>query len=397
MVRKIIFPVLLVFLLFFYSLTPRVSSQSETEKRQEELGVKIEEYTRKLSALESEKNTLSSQINYMDTQISITTFRIQQTEENIVKTTEEIGKLTKKVDDLNSSLDYLSTVMIQKIIEGYKAGKTDFFDMFLDEKNLGTLVNRFKYLKVTQNNDQRIAFQAQQAKVNFEEQKELREEKKKKLDELKITLGRQKIALNEQRIAKERLLEVTKNDEKIYQDLLAKARAEYAAIQGIIAGKGTEVKLRDVVRGDAIATVISGRSCNSSGSHLHFITQENNNVVNPFQYLKPVEYNNCSGSSCGSGDGDGFNPSGSWEWPLSPIIKMNQGYGTTWAVRNTWVGRVYNFHNGIDIIGSSDKVSAVADGTLYRGSFSVGCSLHYVKLVHKDSNVSTLYLHVYAL
>lgn len=392
--KKIIFPVLLVFLLFFHLLTPRVSSQNATEK---ELEAKIEEYTHKLSALESEKNTLSSQISYMDTQISITTFKIQRTEENIVRTAEEIEKLTKKVDDLNSSLDYLSTVMIQKIIEGYKAGKTDVFDMFLDEKNLGTLVNRFKYLKVTQNNDQRIAFQAQQAKVNFEEQKELREEKKKKLDELKITLGRQKIALNEQRIAKQRLLEETKNDEKIYQDLLAKARAEYAAIQGIIAGKGTEVKLRDVAKGEAIATVISGRSCNSSGSHLHFIAQENNNVVNPFQYLRSVEYNNCSGSSCGSGDGDPFNPSGSLDWPLTPVIKMNQGYGTTWAVRNTWVGRIYNFHNGVDITGSSDKVSAVADGTLYRGSFSVGCSLHYVKLIHKDSNVSTLYLHVYAL
>jgi murein DD-endopeptidase MepM/ murein hydrolase activator NlpD len=75
---------------------------------------------------------------------------------------------------------------------------------------------------------------------------------------------------------------------------------------------------------------------------------------------------------------------------------MYQGYGNTWAVKNTWVGRIYNFHNGIDIIGSSTEVKAVADGTLYRGSYSVGCPLLYVKLAHKDSNITTLYLHVYA-
>ncbi|MFQ5452460.1 MAG: hypothetical protein ACE5DQ_02770, partial [Candidatus Paceibacterota bacterium] len=63
---------------------------------------------------------------------------------------------------------------------------------------------------------------------------------------------------------------------------------------------------------------------------------------------------------------------------------------------NTWAGRIYRFHNGVDIIGSSSNVRAVNDGVLYRGSYSVGCALQYVRLVHKDSNVSTLYLHVYA-
>ena len=64
-------------------------------------------------------------------------------------------------------------------------------------------------------------------------------------------------------------------------------------------------------------------------------------------------------------------------------------------MRNTWVGRIYSFHNGIDITGSSSNVYAVADGTLYRGSYAVGCTLSYAKLAHKDSNVATLYLHVY--
>ena len=57
-----------------------------------------------------------------------------------------------------------------------------------------------------------------------------------------------------------------------------------------------------------------------------------------------------------------------------------------------------HFHSGIDIKtqGVEGKdVYAVADGTLYRGSYAVGCTLSYAKLAHKDSNISTLYLHTY--
>lgn len=390
-------PLLVILLIIGIIFISNIFVFADTDAQSQELQKKIDEYTQKIAELQAQKNTLSSQIRYMDTQIALAILQMQKTENAIIKIKEEIENISDKIDGLNTSIDYLTKIIVRKIAEGYKSRTASFFDFFLNTNNLPSFVNRIKYLKVTQDNDRRVAFQAQQAKLNFEEQKNIREKKQKELEALTIKLNQQKITFNIQKSAKQQLLESTNNDEKTYQDLLAKARAEFAAIQGIIAGKGTEIKLREVAKGEVIASVISGRSCNSSGPHLHFIAQENNNTVDPFQYLRPVDYSNCSGSSCGSGDGDVFNPSGSLNWPLSSPIVMNQGYGTTWAVRNTWVGRIYNFHNGIDIKGSSDRVFAVADGTLYRGSFSVSCSLHYVKLVHKDSNISTLYLHVYAL
>ncbi|MEK7497267.1 MAG: hypothetical protein AAB657_05230, partial [Patescibacteria group bacterium] len=124
------------------------------------------------------------------------------------------------------------------------------------------------------------------------------------------------------------------------------------------------------------------------GAHLHFIVQDGGSVQNPFDYLKPIDYVNDSG-----GDPWTQNTSkANWDWPISPTIKFHQGYGVTWFVRAYgW----YNFHNGIDISGSSYNIYAVADGTLYRGSYALKCTLSYAKLVHKDSNLATLYLHVY--
>lgn len=349
-----------------------------------------------LNNLARAKSSLKSEIQYMDTQIALTALKIQQTEQKIETTQKEIEILDSRIEGLDASLNYLSKLLVERIIEGYKKRSISILNLLFDRNNAYELIGKIKYLKTAQDNNQKVLVQVQETKLNFEEQKKLREEKKIELDDLKKTLDNQRATLSNQRFAKQKVLEITQNNEAVYQRLLEQTKAEYAAIQGIIARKGSETELRQVVKGETIAFVIQGASCNSSGGHLHFIVEENGNVQNPFGYLKSVDYTNCSGSSCGNGDGDQFNPSGGWDWPLNPPIELEQGYGNTWGVRNTWVGRIYSFHNGIDINGSSNTVLAVTDGILYRGVYSVGCPLSYVKLVHKDSNIITYYLHVYS-
>ena len=392
MLKKAVIAIFIFISLFF--LTRRVFSLecvqiADTKQREDCL-------IRQLNDLARTASTLKSEIQYMDTQIALTALKIQQTEEKIKTTEKEIEILNSRIEGLDTSLNYLSKLLVERIIEGYKKRSVSIFNLLFDTSNASELIGKIKYIKTAQDNNQKVLVQVQETKLNFEEQKKLREEKKLELDSLKKTLDNQKATLNNQRLAKQKVLETTQNDETVYQRLLEQTRAEYAAIQGIIARKGSETELRQVTKGETIASIIQGASCNSSGGHLHFIVEENSNVQNPFSYLKSVDNTNCSGSSCGSGDGDPFNPSGGWDWPLNPPIELEQGYGSTWGVRNTWVGRIYSFHNGIDINGSSNNVLAVADGTLYRGIYSVGCALSYVRLVHKDSNIATYYLHVYS-
>src|SRR3990167_3457865 len=357
MTKKIAFIFFAFFLIFFhpYFKSNSVSAiECTLESIQNNRGqaAKLDEISKECEkqATESQNkiNTLSSQIQYMNSQINLTTLKIQETE-------------TK-----NKSISV--------------------FDMLLNSQSANDLISRMKYMKTAQQNNQKLLVQVQETKLNFEEQKNLREEKKIELDKLELQLNAQKDELDNQKVAKQKILADTQNDERIYQRLLEQAKAEFAAIQGIVAGAGTETKIRDVKKGDTIASLISGSSCNSSGTHLHFIVQEGDSVINPFQKLKSVDYINDSG-------GDTWNPSGDWDWPLSPTIEFHQGYGLTWFVQTY---RWYPSHNGIDISGSSNSVVAVADGELYRGSYSLGCTLPYVKLIHKDSNITTLYLHVYS-
>lgn len=385
-----------LFLILFLIIAIFSPSGVFSQQNASDVAKKIEEYQQKLNELTRQRSSLSSEIQYMTYQINLAALKIQETEERISATQNEIEILTSRIKNLDTTLNHLSKLLIKKVVVGYKSRAISFLDMLFDSTNANDLLSRIKYLKTTQENNQKLLIQVQETKLNFEEQKNIREEKQIELGVLEKQLNRQKSDLDNQKAAKQKLLNITQNDEKIYQRLLEQARAEYAAIKGIIAGAGTETKLREVKKGETIASVISGASCNSSGGHLHFIVQDNGSVTNPFNYLKSVDHSNCSGSGCGSSDGDSFNPSGNWDWPLNPAIELEQGYGNTWATGNTWVGRIYSFHNGIDINGSSNNVFSVSDGDMYRGSYSVGCTLPYVKLIHKDSNIVTFYLHVYS-
>lgn len=393
--RKKIIAVLFLFLLLLLYLCfkPHVVVAETDQERLDDLNKKIEEYTQKINELQGEQKTLSSTIGYLDSKISLALTEIAKTEQELQILVEDIAKLSVKIDVLNTSLEDVAQAFNNRIKESYKRSLIDPFYYFFSSKGLGDALTRIKYLQIVQHHDRDLMFQMQESKMNYDSQKTLKEEKQAEEEELKAQLVAQKAALAQQKSSKQELLQITKNDEQKFQSLLAAARAEYEAIQGILAGYGDETEVGPVSEGAKIASVIVGNSCNSSGTHLHFMVTIDGNPQNPFNYLKPIDHQNCSGGGVCTA-ADPFNPSGDWNWPLNPTITLNQGYGHTWAVQNTWVSQIYSFHNGIDIIGSSNDVKAVKSGTLYRGSYSVGCALRYVRLEHEGSNIETYYLHV---
>lgn len=371
-----------------------INAQTDDEKLKE-LNDKIAEYTTKIEESRGKQKTLASAINLITNQMNLTIAQIAKAEEQMRVLETEIDELSKKIILLDKDLDQTVSIMNARVEETYKRMHMPSLYLLIVSNKFANFFSNLNYIKTVQAHDKEVLYAMEQARLNYDQQKQLKEKKQEEAEKLKTYLQGQKRMLDQQKAAKQDLLTITKNDEKKYQDLLAQARAEFEAIQAIIAGRGDEEKVKDVKAGEAIASVIQGASCNSNGTHLHFTVAQKGIALNPFNYLRETDHDNCSGPGDCS-EGDPFNPSGSWDWPLSPKIRMNQGFGSTWAVRNTWVGQIYSMHNGIDIIGSASTVKAVTDGTLYRGSYggSGGCRLRYVRLEHKDSDLETYYLHV---
>ena len=373
-----------LFLLGAFLLGKTTLAQETTEQRLQRLSTEIAQYEREIARLQTQANTLNNQIAQYDAQIRLTTLKITQVEE-------KISILGGRIDQLEVSLTAVTQAFSNRAVETYKMARLgDVFFLLVTAPDLNGAVSRFHYLQKIQEADRDLLIRLQEAQTSYVIEKESQEVLQKQLTEEKAKLAGQKAA-------KAELLRVTRNDEKRYQELLSQARSELEAIQAILAGKGTETQVGHVNEGERIASIIQGASCNSSGAHVHFIVSSNGVTQNPFSHLRGgVSFENCSGPYCGSPDGDPFNPSGSWNWPMNPSIKFNQGYGVTWAVRNTWLGSIYSFHNGLDFNGASSEVKAVRTGTLYRGSYfgSSGCSLRYVRVDHDENDLDTFYLHV---
>jgi peptidoglycan hydrolase CwlO-like protein len=368
-------------------------AQNVDEGRKAELENKIAEYEKQLNELKGRSTTLANQISQFNAQISLTELKIEQTQD-------QIDLLSGRIDTLATSVSGLKKAFEERVIASYKLARLGSNPIFMVGVNSDiSTTSKFEYLKRVQKSDNRLLARLVSAQDTYNSQKS-------ELESLDKVLAAQKLDLDSKKQSKARLLQITKNDEKMYQDLLAAARSEFDAIQAIISGRGDETEVGRVSEGSKIATVIgwsdwkqgrSSASCNSSAAHLHFIVSKNNIAENPFNYLSPsISFENCSGpGECSPGDP--FNPTGNWRWPIDEKISFSQGYGRTWAVNNTWVGRIYQSHNGIDINSqSSPDVKAVKSGTLYRGSFtgSRGCRLRYVRVRHDEGGLSTLYLHI---
>ncbi len=335
----------------------------------------------------TQKRTLQNEISRFNTAIAITTNKIYTTIKEIEELEKEIASLGGKIAKLDISLDQLSEILIKRIGETYKKGKIDSLALLLSSEDFSEFISRFKYLRVMQLHDRNLMIQMETVRTNYADQKTLKEEKQDALELAKKKLESEKVLLAQQKADKEKFLEVTQNNERRYQQLLAVTRAELEAIQSIIAGKGEETEVGGVNQGDQVATIIAGASACSTGTHLHFEIRENGDVRDPFAYLKSVNLIDDSG-------GDSHNATGSWEWPLDEPIKFNQGFGSnTWFINSglSW----YSFHTGIDIVSNNLKVKSVKQGTLYRGAIACGGgTLRYVRVDHNDSEIDTYYLHV---
>lgn len=333
------------------------------------------------------KRTLQNEIGRFNTAMAITSAKIVKTNSEIEALEKEILSLATKIDKLDISLDQLTKVLIRRIAETYKKGRQESVALFFSSSDFAEFISRYKYLKVVQVNDRKIMVQMEDVRTNFEDQKTVKEQKQTELETAKKKLESQKNLLVQQKADKENLLKITQNNEIKYQQLLTASRQEIEAIQGIIAGKGEETEVGRVNQGSRIASVITGASACSTGTHLHFQVTEGTNVKDPFSYLKNINLIDDSG-------GDPHAASGSWDWPLNEPIRFTQGFGTnTSAIRSKIVW--YSFHTGIDIVSEDRTVKAVKSGTLYQGGIACGGgTLRYVRVRHDEANLDTYYLHV---
>ena len=347
----------------------------------------IEHLTNKKNEASGKAKTLSSEISVMDSQIKLTEARVRATEQQIKELQADIEIAEDKVLGLETDINRTTRLLVERIDAVYQLGRFEPWQIFLTADNINDVFNRIKYLRLVQIYDKKKIYASQQAKTDYNNQKEIFEGKEAEAKVLGAKLEDYSSQLEAEKGGKQQLLSVTRNDEARYQRLLAEARAERA----IVLGGGTEVFLRNVNEGDLIGSVINSASGCSTGRHLHFSVYQGKTARDPSEYLssKSFSYSYSDGQYGYYGTID---PRGGYPWPLEDPIKVNQGYGSHGFAQQFYPS---GFHDGIDMDGGSLNVRAVRPGKLYEGTYS--CSngpLTYAKIEHEDGLI-TWYLHIY--
>jgi peptidoglycan hydrolase CwlO-like protein len=408
-IKYIFFLLSLIFsllILLFPAFAQTTVDQDELDEKQEE----IDKYEKRLQDLQSREKTLANEIEYVNDQITLSELKIQSSVAKIEKTRSEIeklaadiGNLKDRIDKLIISIDYQQKILEARMRESYKS-KDESVVILFGTNSLSTLIQKLEYLQVMEKHDNKLLDEMRKTKEAFTTQKRLFEEKKSEVEDLKkkleiekANLDAQKGNLEDRKREKQKLLELTQNDEQKYQKLLEDARRELNQIIGAVNvlknSKATKVKKGNVIG-------VQGNTGYSFGDHLHFGIYKYSsfkdidgwnwyysNSVEPGKMLKKKTVywdTGCEGArdrTVGSGD---------WSWPMSnPTI--TQGYGFT-----CWSNRYYGGkqHPAYDMAGpTGTPIFAVADGEAYACRNCLGDGGNGVFIFHDDGYM-TLYWHL---
>lgn len=217
--------------------TPTPSSEAKAEQRKV-LEERIKDLQNKVNDLQQQGQTLKSQITVMDNQMKLTEFRINATKQELTGLEEDIDVAVKKVSTLETSLDKITKTLLSRIVATYQVGNVPQMHVVLAANNMEDYLQRANYLRLVQAHDKQLLMNTQQAKVDYENQKNIFEEKKKKVESLKGQLETYTGQLDQEKKSKEQLLGVTKNDEARYQKLLQEARAQIDSFKSFASSMG---------------------------------------------------------------------------------------------------------------------------------------------------------------
>lgn len=214
----------------FFSV-PDVLAQSEIQRLQNQ----IQDRSNRLSAIEAEiakfeselkvvgaeRQTLQKAINQLELERKKVTAEISKTENLISSTDLEINKLILEIARTERDIQSIKSAIAQIIRAQYKSEEDTLIELLLQHNRLSEFWSTFEAHESVRNTMSSKVASLSSFQLMLEENRTANEAKRNELSSLRTQYTSQNQVLTNNKAEQSELLEVTRNEERNYQQLLA--------------------------------------------------------------------------------------------------------------------------------------------------------------------------------
>jgi peptidoglycan hydrolase CwlO-like protein len=212
--------------------------EREEEKRIQELTKTINELQKKLSETQSEQQSLASVLGSINSQVLLNETEIEKTEREISLLERQVSTLDERIEGLELSLADLSKMLLSRVEQQYKQSQLDPVSSFFASTGITEYIKQQRYLLRVRQHTQDLLVTTEYKRQVYNDEKQVKQQKQQEVEALRAKLASKRAALQQQKAEKQRLLDITKNNEATYQRLLEEAQSELGSFRSFTSSQG---------------------------------------------------------------------------------------------------------------------------------------------------------------
>lgn len=226
-----------LFFLIFSTLSvwlgsPQVFAQTDNrDEKIKQLESQIEGYNQEISKKQNEAQSLENQVSIFELQIKQSQAEIDATNLTIKQLTSAISQKEKNISQKESEIDYQNALLARYLREVARNENGSLLEFLLKNRKFSDFFNDLNSISNIQNQIHDTLSKIKNLKEKLIKEKEDLESDKLEQEQLKKIQTRQKKSIENTKKEKQKLLEQTKGQEKLYQQLIIKARADIETIK----------------------------------------------------------------------------------------------------------------------------------------------------------------------
>lgn len=338
---------------------------------------RIQEYNQILKPIEQKISSLKEHLQFLDEQLASTQYKVTNVREQIIEKEQQIRTAMEDIDVAKVQLQAQEKILLEyvKLIYNHEQQYLDSDDksisdvkLLMLDKPVSKTITTGEYLTIIQKTGENILKELEKVYTSLAEKEAALETKQGRLQALKVELERQQSDLQDEQAAKKQLLEVTQNDEKKYQELIAQTEREKEQ-----AGKDAELLQSSI---QSIQTQLESLKKNARTPGTQDNIQKKAESAATLYETTPVDENS--------------------ELPLSWPVEPKNGV-SAYFHDDSYINVFGVDHGAVDIpTPQGSEIHAPADGLVYKTADN-GFGYSYIILAHRNMNgksVLTLYGHV---